>query len=206
MRRQKKEKRTAKRQIVVIHGGESFRSHAAYLKFLKGLRLDFSRYRSLKHSWKGTLGTALGRRFEVIRPNMPNELNAKYAEWKIWFLKFIPHLSREVVLVGHSLGGLFLAKYLAEDRFPKKIRATLLVAPPDSEGDFRLPRGFGRLVRQGGKIFLYQSEDDPIVPFANFLTYRKRLPQAAVRVFRRRGHFNQSTFPELVKDIRKLYQ
>lgn len=199
-------RRRTKRQVVVIHGGESFRTHAAYLSFLRRLRLDFSRYRAPKSGWKGTLGAALGRPFEVIQPSMPNKLNARYAEWKIWFRKFIPHLNREVVLVGHSLGGLFLAKYLSEKYFPRRIRATLLVAPAGSEGDFRLPKNLTLLERQGGKIFLYQSEDDRIVPFKSLLWYQKRLPGATVRIFRNRGHFNQATFPELARDIRNLYQ
>ena len=196
--------RWAKRQVVVIHGGESFRTYAAYRAFLARLAPDFSRYRAPRRGWKGLLGWRLGARFEVIRPDMPNKLNAKYAEWKLWFEKFIPHFAREAMFVGHSLGGLFLAKYFSENRYPKKIRAVLLVAAPWNDGDFRLARagGLARFARQAGRIVLYQSKDDRVVRFADFEKYLRALPDATSRVFRDRGHFNQEAFPELVKDIR----
>jgi serine hydrolase len=205
MKRRAIKRHLTKRQVVVIHGGDSFRTYRAYRAFLKKFRLDFPRYRAPQSGWKKTLDATLGRKFEVIQPDMPNKLNAKYAEWKIWFEKFIPYLNKEVILVGHSLGALFLVKYLSENRFLKKIRATFLVAPPWSEGDFYLSGNFGRFTRRGGEVFIYQSEDDRVVRFVDFKKYRAWLPGATTRIFRRRGHFNQSKFPELVRDIRSLY-
>lgn len=199
-----KMKTKTKQQVIVIHGGESFRTHNEYISFLKKLWIDSARYRSGKKNWKGMLGAALGRRFEVIAPEMPNKLNAQYDEWKLWFLKFAPHLRRGVILVGHSLGGTFLIKYLSENTFPKKIHATLLVAPALMAGSFRPPRNLKKLEKQGGRIFLYHSRDDRVVPFANFVEYQKRLPRAVPRVFKNRGHFNQAGFPELVRDIRAV--
>lgn len=196
-----------KRQVIVINGGNAFKTYYEALSFLKKRPIDFSRYIAPVKNWKGTLGAALGKHYAVIQPDMPNKQNAKYAEWKIWFEKFIPHLGREAALVGHSLGGLFLAKYLSENRFPKKIRGTFLVAAaPFGVGDFAAPKNLKLLERQGGKIFLYQSEDDPLVTLSDFKEYRKALPGAAARVFKKRGHFNQPRFPELVRDIKELYR
>lgn len=199
-----KMKTWTKRQVIVIHGGNSFRTHKEYISFLKKLRIDFARYRTGKKNWKGTLGAALGRKFEVVAPDMPNKMNAQYDEWKLWFRKFIPHLQRGVILVGHSLGGTFLAKYLSENTFPKKIRATLLVAPSLAAGSFVPPRNLKELEKQGGRIFLYHSRDDRVVSFAHFMEYQKRLPRTISRVFKNRGHFNQARFPELVRDIRSV--
>ena len=190
---------------MVIHGGNPFKTYKEYISFLKNRRIDIERYRSAKSDWKRTLGKALGARFEVLLPDMPNPLNAKYAEWKIWFEKFVPYCRPGIVFVGHSLGGLFLAKYLSETDFPKRIRATFLVAPSWSKGDFLLPKTFQKFNAQGGKIFLYHSKDDPVVPFFNFLRYQKQLPDATGRTFRDGGHFNHPAFPELVEDIRGLY-
>lgn len=193
-------------QVVVIHGGNSFKTHREAVSFLKRRPLDFSRYLVPTMNWKGTLGTALGKRYVVIQPDMPNKQNAKYAEWKIWFEKFIPHFNKEVSLVGHSLGGLFLAKYLSENVLPKKILGTFLVAAaPFGRGGFLRPKSLKRLEHRGGKIFLYQSVDDPLVKFTDFEKYEKMLPGATARVFKNRGHFNQPGFPELVRDIRSLY-
>jgi len=198
-----------KKQIIVIHGGDTFRTYKEYLKFLKTIELDFDRFKSGRKEWKTSLGEKLGRNFEVVLPAMPNKINAKYPEWKIWFEKLTPHIKSGVVLVGHSLGGIFLAKYLSENKSPKKIKAVFLVAAvydKDSDGhpvlSFSLPQ---KLNLKTKKIYLYHSKDDPIVPFSALEKYRKLLPEAEVRVFKNKGHFNEETFPEIVKDIKSLY-
>ena len=200
-----------KQQIIVIHGGETFNTYKEYLSSLKRLRIDFKRYQTERIGWKNTLGKKLGKRFEVISPDMPNKKNVKYLEWKIWFEKFIPYIKPNVILVGHSLGGLFLVKYLSENKFPKKISATILVAAPYDDrcskyhsAGFILPKSLKKFQKQGGKVFIYQSKDDPFVPFSDFKKYQKNLKNSTCRVFTNKGHFNLESFPELVKDIKKL--
>lgn len=198
-----------KKQVIVIHGGETFETHEAYISFLKSFEIDFDRLR--KKGWKSTLVEQLGEGYEVIIPQMPCKTNAKYLEWKIWFDKFFPILKDNLVLVGHSLGGTFLAKYLSENTFPRKIKATILIAAPfdeqdtqDSLADFLLPENLDLLQKQGGKIFLYHSKDDPVVPFKDIEKYVAKLPQAEMRAFQDRQHFNQEEFPELVQELRAL--
>lgn len=194
-------------QVVVIHGGDSFQTYKEYLADLRQQEIDLSRI-GFK-DWKSNLAEALGEDYEVLAPRMPNAQNAKYAEWKIWFEKFIPFLRDGAVFVGHSLGGIFLAKYLAEEQFPLKIRAMFLVAAPyntateNTLGDFVLPSGeLEKLTKQGGKIFLYHSQDDRVVPFSDMEQYKKVLPNARVRVFTDRQHFNQADLLEIVADIK----
>ncbi|MFA5249109.1 MAG: alpha/beta hydrolase [Candidatus Paceibacterota bacterium] len=200
-----------KKQVFVVHGGETFDTYEEYVECLKGYKIGLEDIRNKKNRWKKNLGEDLGNDFEVILPQMPNEMNAKYAEWKIWFEKFSPLLNETVVLAGHSLGGIFLAKYLSENVFPKKIIATFLIAAPYGEkgckptlGDFILPQSLDLLQKQGGEIFLYQSKDDPFVPFADFEKYKNALPGAKAAVFEDRGHFLQSNFLELADDIKAL--
>lgn len=191
-----------KTQIILIHGGDSFDTYEAFLSFLKKWKIDFKDYQDPKSDWKETLRGEIGDGFEVIRPSMPNKRNAKYEEWKIWFEKFIPYFE-SYVLVGHSLGGLFLAKYLSENTLPKKPIAVFLVAAPYGEGDFPLSENISPIQDQG-KVFLYHSEDDPVVPFADLEKYASRLNTATKRVFKDRGHFGQEKLPELIEDIRLL--
>lgn len=200
-----------KKQIIIIHGGDTFNTYEEYLKFLKDWQIDFENYRTRKSDWKKGLAEKLGSDFEVIMLNMPNKMNAKYFEWKIWFEKFILHFNSEVILIGHSLGGTFLAKYLSENIFPKKIRATFLIAPAyddkDSDysmADFIFPENLKRLKEQGGKIFIYGSADDPVVPSIDFEKYEKILQDVTMRKFIDRGHFNQEELPEIVEDIRNV--
>lgn len=198
-----------KKQIILVHGGSTFNTYKDYLLFFKNLKVDLDRYRKTK--WSDSMQKELGGRFDVLLPKMPNPTNAKYNEWEILFKKIAPLLKNNVILIGHSLGAIFLAKYLSENKFPKKILATLLISAPhddngmeDSLGDFSLPKSLSKLNKQGGKIFLYQSKDDLIVPYSHLEKYKKALPNAIIREFKNRGHFNQPKFPELIKDIKKL--
>lgn len=200
---------------MVIGGGTTFDTRKEYLSYLKNYKVDAKLFKLLRKNrgWKDGLSEKLGRGFEVLAPPMPNAKNAKYLEWKIWFRKFLPYIKNGVVLVGHSLGGIFLAKYLSENKFPKKIKGVFLVAAPhDDKGrdyslaDFVLPKNLKRLEKQGGEIFLYHSKDDPLVPFADFRKYAKSLPRAHAAIFKNRGHFRHIQFPELVEDIKGLFR
>ena len=200
-----------KKQVVIIHGGDTFDTYEEYIASLKNLPIDFERYKTGKSDWKKGLAEKLGPDFEVITPNMPNRMNAKYFEWKMWFEKFIPHFDPEIILIGHSLGGTFIAKYLSENTFPKKIIAIFLVAPAYDDknsdysmADFTFLNSLYKLEKQGGKIFIYGSIDDPIVPSVDFEKYEGMLKNVAVRKFTDRGHFNQEELPELVRDIKSL--
>ena len=195
-----------KRQIVVIHGGNSYDTYEAYLADLRSAELSLERLNS--KDWKDTLSTQLPE-FEVIYPKMPNSKNAHYLEWKIWFEKLIPLLNDEAVFVGHSRGGIFLAKYLTENEFPKRILSLHLVAAPyDTElakqslGDFALTSSVERLSHYTDQIFIYQSKDDVIVAYADALKYQRDLPSAQLISFEDRGHFNQEDFPELIERIK----
>lgn len=196
-----------KKQIIVIHGGTTFENYDEYWKYLESCELTPEK---IKHKgWKEFLQDNLPD-FDVIYPKMPNAKNARYLEWKLWFEKMFHFLNDEVILVGHSLGGIFLAKYLTENEFPKKIIALHLVAPPyDTEHceeplvDFALEKTVGGLAELTDKIYIYQSKDDPAVPYEDSLKYKKNLPDAEHIVFENRGHFNDPDFPEIINNLQK---
>jgi len=197
-------------QIVVISGGTTFDSYKSYISYLKNKALTLDNLRP-NRDWKDALAGKLGKNFDVLLPKMPNKTNAQYGEWKIWFERIIPLLNKEIVLIGHSLGGTFLVKYLSENIIPKTIIATVLVAAPfDDEGkgeslaSFALPSLFVKFTKQCQRIYLIQSKDDPVVPFEHIKKYRRALPNAETMIFENRGHFNQETFPEIIGLIRKL--
>lgn len=194
------------RQVLVIHGGDSFATYEEYFQSLKDFELEV---RS-GSGWKSNLAKDLGEDYEVLRPSMPNKESAKFEEWKIWFEKYIPYIRDEVILVGHSLGGSFLAKYLSENRLPSTILGTFLVAAPYDQDDgrelveFAAPSDLALLEEQGGDLFLYHSTDDPVVNFSELAKYRTALPEAHIRTFEDRQHFNQEEFLEIVQDIKSL--
>jgi hypothetical protein len=196
-----------KKQVIVIHGGDSFATYEEYVKFLKDFPVTIDSFRP-GSDWKGSLQEKLGPDYDVLMPRMPNKSNARFAEWAIWFEKTFPFLEDGAALVGHSLGGMFLAKYLAERDFPKKIGALFLVAAPHNKsgevGDFTLPASLERVSRQAPNITLFYSRDDRTVPFSESEAYKAQLPDAELIAFDDRGHFTQHEFPELVDLISRL--
>jgi len=194
-------------QLLFIHGGEVFKTYEDYIHFLKDLEIKSEDLD--KKRWKDSLAAELGNEFEVIRPQMPCAVNAKFAEWKIYFEHFLPFLRDGVILMGHSLGGIFLAKYLAENDFPVKIKATILVAAPFEDdfeplGDFNFSTDLAKLNEQGGEIVLVQSQDDKVVPFFHFEKFTAALPQSKTIIFTDRGHFLQESFPEMVELVKGM--
>lgn len=201
-----------KQQIVVIHGGDSFNTYEDYITYLKNAEITLEKLK-LKDwktkDWKAGLQHTLGEEFDVIMPRMPNSMNARFKEWKIWFEKIIPLLDDSVILIGHSLGGIFLAKYLSENDCPKKIKALFLIAAPfnkseESLADFALDQPLNNLKNQIENIYLYHSQDDVVVPISHLEGYKKELPNAQTRIFENRGHFNMEHFPEIVEDLKKI--
>lgn len=197
-----------KKQILVIHGGDTFATEEEHLTFLRDKKINIERYKTEIDDWKLWLRKALGEEYEVILPVMPNGSNARFVEWKIWFEKLFPFLNEEIILIGHSLGASFVAKYLSENKFPKKLAGVFLVSgvfDKDSSGygllSFTLP---GKLDMQTDNVYIYHSKDDPVVPFSALEQFHQALPTSQVRVFEDRGHLNQPEFPELLKDIKSL--
>ncbi|MEK7634879.1 MAG: alpha/beta hydrolase [Patescibacteria group bacterium] len=201
-----------KKQIVIIHGGNVLNKKddfLAYLKKRKVVKEDFK----TKKSWKDNFETKMESKFEIFAPKMPNKENAKYTEWKIWFEKLVPFLKNDVTLIGHSLGGLFLVKYLSESLFPKKIKMLVIVsAPYIGEGnkynigkDYAFNDNFKKITGQAKKIYLFHSTDDKVVPFSDFEIYKANLPNASFNTFKNKGHFSVDKFPELIKVVKILY-
>jgi hypothetical protein len=142
---------------------------------------------------------------------MPLSWNAKYEDWKIYFEKYIPYLKNNIILIGNSLGGIFLAKYLSENKFPKKILSLYLICPPydnslpgeDLVGGFKLPTNLSRLDNCSKNVNLLFSQDDEIVPVSHTEKYRKKLKKANIIIFNgKNGHFFISEFPEIVEMIK----
>lgn len=196
-----------KQQVVVIHGGDTFDTYDQYINYLKSIELDSSYFES--GGWKQMLAEQLGENYEVIRPQMPCKWNAKYLEWKIWFEKCIPFFQENTIFIGHSLGGIFLAKYFSESQYNKNIKALFLVAAPyalsdtESLADFVLKGSVSSLSQKIPTIYLYHSSDDQVVPVSEVERYQADLPQAITRLFNDRGHF-RGELPEIIKDIQEL--
>jgi hypothetical protein len=198
-----------KTQIFYIHGGMTFKNRKDYLSYLKNKEISTEK----KIRWSDDyLDKELAKNFEIIRPRMPLQEDAKYEDWKIWFERFIPHLRNNVILIGGSLGGIFLAKYLSENKFPKKILSTYLVCPPfddtvigeDLVGGFKLKNDLSLLEKNSKNLYLMFSKDDPSVPVSHAEKYGKKLKNAKIIIYKsKNGHFKITKFPEIVKMVKR---
>lgn len=197
-----------KQQVFVIHGGTAFDTYEEYISYLQNKEVSLEKLQS--RDWKMNLQDNLGDGYEVYLPKMPNSQNAVYKEWCIWFEKFLPLLDDGVIFVGHSLGAVFLAKYLSEHTVMKKIKATLLVAPPFGRDlgeplpQFSITVPLAMFQEQGGKIVIYHSKDDSVVDFAELAHYQEQLTTIEAKTFEDRGHFNMEDFPEIVEEVRTI--
>lgn len=188
----------------------TFKNEKDYFKYLRNRNVSIEKSESWAVEY---LDKKLGKTYDIIRPRMPRSEDAKYKEWQIHFERFIPLLKSGVILIGNSLGGIFLAKYLSEHKFPKKIKAVFLVCPPfdnslsgeDLVGGFKLRSDLSLLEKSTKNLYLMFSEDDEVVPVAHAEKYRNKLPKANIITYKsKNGHFQISEFPEIVKIIKEL--
>jgi hypothetical protein len=199
-----------KTQIFMVHGGETFKNQKNYLNYLKNRPVSIEKNPKWALEY---LDKELGKKFDIIRPRMPLQENAKYEEWKIYFERFIPLLKNNVILIGNSLGGIFLAKYLSENKFPKKILAVYLTCAPfddtcpkdDLVGGFKLKSDLSLIEKNCKDVTFMFSADDDVVPVAHAEKYRNKLKNAKIVIYKsKNGHFKVSKFPEIVKMINLL--
>jgi len=122
-----------KPQIIHIHGGDSFETDEEFFAFLR--EIEYNPYAPEVGKWKNWLKESTASTHDFIAPQMPNALNARYEAWVIWFEKLLSYLRPEVTLIGYSLGGGFLIRYLTEHTLPVVVHQLHLVAPCIDELD-----------------------------------------------------------------------
>jgi len=194
-------------QILIVHGGMTFKNEKDYLHYLKTKKISSKK----KIYWSGDyLEKSLGKRFEIITPRMPLQDNAKYRDWKIFFKRYLTLLKGKYILVGSSLGGVFLVKYLSENKLRKKALSVYLVCPPfdnslpaeDLVGGFKLKSDLSLVEKNCKNLHLLFSKDDDVVPASHADKYKKKFQRAHSIVYKSKGgHFNIAKFPEIVKMI-----
>jgi predicted alpha/beta hydrolase family esterase len=205
-------------QVLVIHGAGGFVS-LDRADFIAGLKAREVTLESLRRQgdWKSNLQKNLGPGFDVLHPRMPDADAPYYEAWKAWLENIIPLLDDEVVLVGHSLGGLLLTKYLSENEFPKKVKALILVATPYTgpevakellerlgKGGWLLGADISKVADQAESIFVVHSKDDHVVPFGAAEAYVGKLPKAKIIALEGKGHIREESLPEVEDIIRGL--
>ena len=156
------------------------------------------------------LQDALGAAYEVRYPKMPDEDSPEYEAWKNQIAQELTALDSEVILVGHSLGGSVLLKYLSEEKVEKPVAGIFLIAPPYwgaeawEVSEYALQDSFASKLPSEVPVFFYHSRDDEVVPFAHLALYTEKLPRATFHEFDDRGHQFNYDLSEVTRDIKRL--
>lgn len=108
---------------------------------------------------------------EVHVLNMPNADFPKMGEWVEHIQKTIGKTDENVFLVGHSLGGIAILRYLEYLPENEKAGGILLVAGfsesigiPEIENFFEMPVDYAKVKKSVAKIVIINSDNDPYVP------------------------------------------
>lgn len=168
-------------------------------------------YKVMKDRWLPYVQKSLGPRYEVTLPEMPMPQFPQYNLWKGSIKKCLTKMKGPLILIGHSLGGTVLIKYLTEEAVKNQIIGLYLIASPyfsENKGwnyqDFYLHKNPDQLLNQF-PVYSYHSTDDLIVPVSHQGFIAERLPQAVVRTLKGHGHeYNQKEFKEIIEDIKQL--
>ncbi len=154
-----------------------------------------------------SLRSALGLDYEVSYPRMPGEGDPVYFVWKPAISAAIVVAGDGATLVGHSVGGASLLKYLVEEPLTQRIAGLFLIAAPAWDGgqwafeDLRLPEDAASRLKPIERIHFYHCQDDTTVPFAHLALHAQRIPQANTHAFQGRGHQFDNDLSFVANDI-----
>jgi predicted alpha/beta hydrolase family esterase len=144
-----------------------------------------------------SLRRELGPSIRVDYPRMPDEDNPQADRWGPAIADAIEGAD---AVVGHSIGGYLLLRA----GIPESVKVVALIAVPYPGGDadwtfdgFDLPAELDL----PGKVFLYASDDDEIVPFAHRELWAAAIPGSAVRTTTG-GHQLGDDLQVVAQDIR----
>jgi uncharacterized protein len=154
-----------------------------------------------------SLGRALGAGWELHYPPMPDEENCPYPAWRDEIDARLASIKSPVALVGHSIGGSVLLKYLCDRPAPPLIGLFVVAAPcwgadPSWRWDeMTLPADAAARLAGDWPLYLYHSRDDEVVPFPHLALYAARLPRATIQEHDGRGHQFGEDLAEIAADI-----
>ena len=155
-----------------------------------------------------SLKRALGPKYDVRFPRMPDEADPNVASWKEKISSEISHTSGKMVLVAHSIGGSILLRYLSEEKVEKPIAGLFLLAAPSWDedrwkfDDLKLAHDVAEKLASIPRIFFYHCRDDDVVPFAHLALHSARIPRAITRVVDNGGHQFGNNLAGVATDIR----
>jgi predicted alpha/beta hydrolase family esterase len=156
------------------------------------------------------LQLALGPPYEVLYPKMPNPDQPVYEQWKHQLKNELSLLDDGIILIGHSIGGSVILKFLSEEKISKKIDGLFIIGSPFwgkrnwRVQEYILKENFATSLPDLGEIYFYHSRQDAVVPFKHLSYYAEKLPLANTRAIAGREHLFSLGLPDMARDIKSL--
>jgi predicted alpha/beta hydrolase family esterase len=153
--------------------------------------------------------------YAVFAPYMPSSRHPICGEWIEHLKTVIGDVDNNTILVGHSLGGAAILRFLEKLEKGKFVAKVFIIAGPDDNPGFPElnsftypPADFERIKGASDKGFvLFHSDDDPVVPFLMGQRLAKKL-EAEFIALSGFGHLNAGigdfTFPVLLDKILEI--
>ncbi|MES2622943.1 MAG: alpha/beta hydrolase [Patescibacteria group bacterium] len=153
----------------------------------------------------------LGPSYTVIYPKMPHEEAPDFEPWKTAIQEELNAVkNEEIILVGHSLGGSVLVKFLSENKIDTTLSGVFIISAPfwggdtDWQAEVFTPSADFPTMLPTVPFYFYQAKDDEIVPFAHLEMYKNKLPNSTVREIKTGGHQLDNDLSLIAADIEEL--
>lgn len=153
---------------------------------------------------------------QVFVPQFPDPReNHLLKAWLEVLKQYQPQINKQSILIGHSLGGLFLLRVL--ERLEKPVEAAFFVAAPigvkpikyyESDEKFSGFQFDWKKIKRGANHFtVYHSDNDPYVSLGNGEELAKQLEVDLIFI-PNSGHINAESgytkFDQLLEDIKRI--
>jgi hypothetical protein len=121
---------------------------------------------------------------DLIAPTMPTAMDPTPEGWLQGMEDALRPLSPDTIIIGHSLGGSSLLRWIAKRAPGFRAQTFLGLAIPHwgpqgwNYPDFGPPEGFGHSTAGLGRVLLATAQDDDTVETAHLDLYARDLPQA----------------------------
>jgi len=152
----------------------------------------------------------LGAEFSFIYPEMPHEEKPDYMAWSRFIDDVIQKEKGIPYLIGHSIGGSVLIKYLSEEN-PGNIKSAFILSAPfwgkskDWEWkEVELKDNACERLQKIPHLLFYQASDDEITPAQHVQYYKEKIPQSHIEIFDTGGHQLKNQLKHVAKDIREI--
>ncbi len=151
---------------------------------------------------------------QVSVPSMPNAYSPKLNEWLDYLHQIIGEPDENVFLIGHSLGGPAIFRYLEALPMGKKIGGAVVVAGFAESINAQAVENFvtgkwhdEKIKTSSNQITLINADDDPYIPMEMAERMKKRF-DAHLIVMRNAQHICEKAgflqLPEALEDLRKM--